>query len=151
MTRPVKRTSTIFKKIQSQRDPAEFKRLKGKMWLASKIAEGIRNKGWNKTQFADAIQQTPSTVSRWLSGQHNFTVDTLNDIEDILGIDLLNWENQKYEVATRVNGIIDSNMAINVFITDNDYSKASNDGSIIVEISSNTAFQVVKKCDSGLN
>jgi len=152
MRRPPKRTSEILKTIKSQRDPIEFKRLRGKMWLASKIAEGIRNKGWNKSQFADIIQQTPSTVSRWLSGHHNFTVDTLNDIEDILGIDLLNWEKKENEAISMVNGIITSNMALNIFVTNNDYSRISNDGNILVEISRNASnIQVVKNSDSVLN
>jgi transcriptional regulator with XRE-family HTH domain len=152
MNRPLKRTSDLLNKVRFQRNPKDFQRLKGKMHLAAKIAAGIREKGWNKSQFAEAIDQTPSTVSRWLSGHHNFTVETLNDIEYILGIELLNWEKTKYEAGTNVNGVIDSNVSFNIFLTEKTYSEISENGNILVEISSNANnIQVVKKCDSVLN
>jgi transcriptional regulator with XRE-family HTH domain len=120
------------------------------MWLASKIAETLRAKGWNKTEFAAMMHQTPSAISRWLSGEHNFTVDTLNDIEDVLGIDLLNRDRKKYEADARVNGTI-TPTAINIFVTDKDYSKIASNGNILVELLSDGSNFQLKERQTGLN
>ena len=73
----------------------EHKRTKQKMLLASKIDMGIKAKKWNKTKFAKKMNQnSTSVITRWLSGTHNFTSDTLSDIEDVLGIKLLNTETE---------------------------------------------------------
>jgi transcriptional regulator with XRE-family HTH domain len=33
--------------------------------------------------------KSPTVISEWLSGERNFTVDTLTDIEEVLGVQLL--------------------------------------------------------------
>ncbi len=57
----------------------------------------MKAKGWNKLQFAIEIQKKPSVISRWLSGTHNFTSDTLSDIGLLLGIDLFQLETKPEE------------------------------------------------------
>lgn len=98
MTRAAKRNSDILQKIRDQRNPAAFKKTRHKMWLAAAIAEGIKNKGWSKSEFAKMMGQEPSVVSRWLSGVHNFTVDALHDIEDMLEMDVWNWGKKRLMV-----------------------------------------------------
>lgn len=72
-----------------------------KMILAVKIANAIKAKGHNKSEFAEVLGKQPSEISKWLSGTHNFTVETLMDIEQVLSIQLLdtkNWNRfDKYE------------------------------------------------------
>ena len=152
MNRPLKRTSAILQKVRSQRDPAAFQQLSSKMWLASKIAESIRSKGWTRTQFADTMQQTPSTITRWLSGKHNFTVDTLIAIEGVLGIDLLNRDRKKYEVDASMKGTL-APVAINIFITGNEYSHIAANGNLVMEsiLSEKSNIQIVKKRETALN
>jgi ribosome-binding protein aMBF1 (putative translation factor) len=48
----------------------------------------MQRDGRNK-QLAEALEQNPSVITKWLSGTHNFTSDTLSDIEEVLGISLL--------------------------------------------------------------
>lgn len=148
MNKGTKRTSAIIRKIQERRNPIEFRRTRGKMWLAAKIAEGIEKKRWTKTEFAIAIDQTQSTISRWLSGHHNFTVDTLNDIEYILGIELLNWERRKLETDKEVKGTIPSIMNLNVFLIGESYSSITDEEAVRIEIFQNpTNIQVIKECN----
>jgi transcriptional regulator with XRE-family HTH domain len=45
--------------------------------------------GMTQTQFAESMGKPISLISRWMSGTHNFTVDTLVDIQRVLGISLL--------------------------------------------------------------
>ncbi len=61
-----------------------------RMMLASRIDEAIKAKGWKKKDFAAAMNKLPSEISKWLSGTHNFNSDTLFDIENVLGIKLIN-------------------------------------------------------------
>jgi transcriptional regulator with XRE-family HTH domain len=63
---------------------------KNKMLLAAKIDEAIKAKGWKKKDFASALNKQPSEITKWLSGNHNFTADTLWEIEKVLNIELIN-------------------------------------------------------------
>jgi ribosome-binding protein aMBF1 (putative translation factor) len=69
--------------------PSEQARVDRKMRIAALIDEAIKAKGWGKKQFAEKINRKPSEISKWLSGTHNFTVETLSDIEQVLEIQLL--------------------------------------------------------------
>jgi ribosome-binding protein aMBF1 (putative translation factor) len=70
--------------------PEEQARTDRKMRIAAIIDDAIKAKGWGKKQFAEKIGRKPSEITKWLSGTQNFTVDTLADIEQVLGIKLLN-------------------------------------------------------------
>lgn len=82
-------TSQAIEDIFKEISPAELKRTEKKMLLAAKIDDAIKSKGWKKADFARAMGKRPSEISKWLSGTHNFTADTMSDIEDILGIKLI--------------------------------------------------------------
>ena len=45
--------------------------------IADRIDALIKKKGLTKKEFADSIGKRPSEVTKWLSGQHNFTILTL--------------------------------------------------------------------------
>lgn len=58
--------------------------------IAYKIIFALKHKGWMKKDLAQKLNRTPAEVSKWVSGKHNFTIDTLHEIEKCLGINLLN-------------------------------------------------------------
>lgn len=75
--------------------PEEQEKKDKKMILSTKIANAIKAKGLKKSEFAEILGKQPSEISKWLSGTHNFTIDTLMDIERVLSIQLLdtgNWD-----------------------------------------------------------
>lgn len=41
--------------------------------ISNKIDSLMKERGLSKKQFADQIGKRPSEITRWLSGQHNFT------------------------------------------------------------------------------
>ena len=84
----------LFEEIQGSK---ELKRTENKMLLAKKIDMGMKAKGFNKSEFAEEVGQKNSVITRWLSGTHNFTSDTLTDIEETLDINLLD---SKLDIAT---------------------------------------------------
>lgn len=53
--------------------------------ISSKIDALMQERGLSKKQFADQIGKRPSEITRWLSGQHNFTVSTLTMLSAFFG------------------------------------------------------------------
>ena len=88
-------TSDILSEIFAEITPKEQKRTDSRMLLAAKIKDGMNTKGWRNKELAEALEQNPSVITKWLSGTHNFTSDTLSDIEDVLGIKLLAIDEKK--------------------------------------------------------
>ena len=102
MNKPKRHKSLIIQKLQENRSAAEFEKTKKGMMLAAKIADGIKAKGWNNSDLAKALDQHNSVISKWLSGTHNFTAETLFDIEMVLGISLINvGESKLKEIIQR--------------------------------------------------
>lgn len=53
--------------------------------ISNKIDTLMRERGLSKKQFADELGKRPSEITRWLSGQHNFTVSTLAMLSSFFG------------------------------------------------------------------
>lgn len=87
--------SALLDNLISSISPEEQEQTDYKMKIAAKIYFGVQKKGWTQTHLAELMGKSISLVSRWLSGTHNFTVDTLVDIQRILGINLLDVEEYK--------------------------------------------------------
>lgn len=45
--------------------------------ISERIDALMRQKGLSRKQFAEALGHRPSEITKWLSGQHNFTIATL--------------------------------------------------------------------------
>jgi ribosome-binding protein aMBF1 (putative translation factor) len=86
MSSPRKRNSKLVADLQRERDPGNSDRIRTNMIIAARIAIALREKGWNKMKLAAELKKSPSLVTRWLSGTHNFAVDTLREIQQALGI-----------------------------------------------------------------
>lgn len=69
--------------------PEAQKNIDRKMMLAAKIYDAMKAKGWNQKTFAEAMGKNQSEISKWLSGTHTFTSDTLWAIGDKLEVELL--------------------------------------------------------------
>lgn len=90
-------TSDILDKLLSEISPEE-QRITGKrMLLAARIDDAMKAKGWRKGDLAREMNKQPSVITRWLSGTHNFESDTLFELEEKLGIDLVNVQERKSE------------------------------------------------------
>ncbi|MEX2409786.1 MAG: helix-turn-helix transcriptional regulator [Candidatus Paceibacterota bacterium] len=94
MNKPTKKN--LLNKLLDSITPEEQEKTDKKMILAAKIANAIKAKGLKKYEFAEVLNKQPSEISKWLSGTHNFTIDTLMDIERVLSIKLLDTENWNY-------------------------------------------------------
>ena len=83
-------SSELVNDLLSNIRPEDQEQTDYKMKLAAKIYAALKSKGWKSVQLAESLNlKSPSLVSKWLSGTHNFTVDTLVDIQRVLGIRLI--------------------------------------------------------------
>lgn len=88
-------SSPLMKELSDAITLEEQEQTDYKMKLAAKIFKAMKSLGMTQTQFAELIGKPISLISRWMSGTHNFTVDTLVDIQRALGISLLDVETKK--------------------------------------------------------
>lgn len=55
------------------------------MAISNRIYELMQEKGLSKAAFARSIGKRPCEITRWLSGQHNFTLSTLSMLSTFFG------------------------------------------------------------------
>ncbi|MDN3656693.1 helix-turn-helix transcriptional regulator [Ferruginibacter paludis] len=101
MNKPTRQISAAIQQLQKSRSATAFEKTKKQLMLAAKIQDAIKEKGLNNSRFAQQMDQHPSVISKWLSGTHNFTTDTLFDIEAVLGIKLVMITEPKPEVIVK--------------------------------------------------
>ncbi len=95
----------IFKSIS----PKEEKKTRQKMLLAAKIEDAMKAKGWNKNKLLKEMgQKNASVATKWFSGTHNFTIDTLLDLQEVLDIKLINIEEPQGEVVIKYHVVVQS-------------------------------------------
>ena len=85
-----KRKATgVLGRMISEVDPVKLAKTRNRMIVAAKIADAMKAKNLNQKQFAKLMGRTESEISDWLSGDRNFTIDTLFDIGQALSISFL--------------------------------------------------------------
>jgi transcriptional regulator with XRE-family HTH domain len=106
MATPRKRTSRIVRELRNGVSATDFAKVDAKLAISALIADAIPKHFVSKGEFAHAMGVSPGLVSRWLSGTHNFTIETLVDIQQVLGIRLINMgEFTPASVALGVIGV----------------------------------------------
>ena len=85
-------TNKLFKKALDQIQPETRIYVSLSMEIAARIDELLQQKGWTGADLARAFDKSPSEISRWLSGTHNFTLETLARLETILDAPILRVE-----------------------------------------------------------
>jgi len=103
----------IIRKVKAPKDikafidginPVLMAKVSARMRMAAKIADAMDAQGVSQKELANRMGKCTSEISEWLSGNRNFTIDTITDISMALGVDLLNlpYEKTRSVAATRV-------------------------------------------------
>ena len=79
--------SDILQKLDKESSPI-FDKVAAKMRTAARIADAMKAVGLSKSQFARKMGKSPSEITKWLSGTHNFTIDSLQEISAVLGVEI---------------------------------------------------------------
>lgn len=53
--------------------------------ISDRIDSLMCERGLSKKQFADALGRRPSEITKWLSGEHNFTIATIAMLSAFFG------------------------------------------------------------------
>ena len=58
--------------------------------ISNRLASLMQERGLNKKQLAEALGKRPNEITRWLSGEHNFTISTLAMLSTFFGKSIIN-------------------------------------------------------------
>lgn len=95
-----KKRSNILQRLENESAATStYEKTAMRMRLAIKIADAIAQSGFTQKEFAERMNKKPSEISKWLSGTHNFTIDTLYDISRELGITLIDDRSAAWKMA----------------------------------------------------
>lgn len=57
--------------------------------IVVRVNQLLREKGFTQKELAGKLDKTPSEISKWLNGDHNFTLRSIAKLEAILGEPIL--------------------------------------------------------------
>lgn len=78
-----------FKEALEHISPAIRKEVGLSFGIARRISDLLTAKHWTQADLARATGKKASLVSRWLSGTHNYTIQTIAEIESALGASII--------------------------------------------------------------
>jgi transcriptional regulator with XRE-family HTH domain len=105
MNKARKHSSPLIKELKSRIPPNMKESIERRMSLAARIDDVLQARGLTNQEFAFMMGKKPSEISRWLSGTHNFTTETLWEIERVLNIQLLVSSPQKDIVQSNTDAL----------------------------------------------
>jgi transcriptional regulator with XRE-family HTH domain len=79
----------VIQKILAGANPLQKIQNNNRIALACRIDDLMKANGYNNSTFAKKLGKQPSVITKWLSGTHNFTMDTLDEIAYHLGVESL--------------------------------------------------------------
>jgi transcriptional regulator with XRE-family HTH domain len=86
--------------------PEETKRFVRKYGdIVVRVHQILREKGITQKMLADKMGKTPSEISKWLSGEHNFTLRSITKLETELNEELI-YIPKKDSFHVQVGGVL---------------------------------------------
>jgi antitoxin component HigA of HigAB toxin-antitoxin module len=74
-----------YNRIVAAIPAAIHKEVDMQMAVSNRIYNLMQEKGLSKSEFARAIGKRPCEITKWLSGQHNFTLATIGMLSAFFG------------------------------------------------------------------
>ena len=85
-------SSGFLNDILNDNEEIDVLKTENRMLVAVKISAALKKRNISMNKFAEMIGQSTAVISDWLSGDINFSIDTLTEIGNALGINLINTE-----------------------------------------------------------
>ncbi len=93
--------SSWGKKIEERRAAGGLKK---SIKIAIKLNRILRQRGMKQNQLADLLGVSPQQVNKILKGRENLTLDTIERIEMVLGVDLITVLREDEKVVKAFSG-----------------------------------------------
>lgn len=74
-----------LRELLGEISPADRAQTRLSFEISNRLDALMQERGMTKKQLADAIGKRPSEITRWLSGEHNFTIATLGMLSAFFG------------------------------------------------------------------
>jgi transcriptional regulator with XRE-family HTH domain len=103
-----KHKSPIIDLLLNEITPEEKMQVRTKMALAARLDDLMKQKELGKSELAAKLNKHPSEITKWLSGEHNFTVDTLSDIAVALNVTVAEFFVPKVAVIQKTHIVVTS-------------------------------------------
>ena len=81
----MKKAKTSLRELLGDITPEERAEARLSFQISNRLDFLMQERGLSKKQFANAIGKRPSEITRWLSGEHNFTISTLARLSSFFG------------------------------------------------------------------
>ncbi len=81
----MKRAKTSLRELLCDISPEERAEARLSFQISNRLDMLMHERGLSKKQFADAVGKRPSEITRWLSGEHNFTISTIAMLSTFFG------------------------------------------------------------------
>ena len=81
----MKKAKSSLRELLGDISPEERAEARLSFQISNRLDFLMKEKGLSKKQLADAIGKRPSEITRWLSGEHNFTISTLAMLSSFFG------------------------------------------------------------------
>ncbi|WP_212004286.1 helix-turn-helix domain-containing protein [Chitinophaga sp. HK235] len=86
-----KYSSEFIADVMASITPLESLQVETRFVLAGRIAGIMDSQRLSNKELAARMGKNPSEISRWLSGTHNFTIDTLSEIAIALEVPVMEF------------------------------------------------------------
>lgn len=77
--------SSILEARRKSVDPAVRQKVNLSFQIVDRIHDILTAKGYKQKDLAKMLGKSEAEISKWMRGTHNFTLDTIMNIEDVLG------------------------------------------------------------------
>lgn len=88
----MKRMKTSFNEMLLNTSPVIKQEVAIEFAISNRIYDLMIEKKMTKLQLAQALGKQPSEVTKWLSGQHNFTIKTISMLSVFFGENIISVE-----------------------------------------------------------
>ncbi len=81
--------SSIIEARRAKVSPEVRRRVDLSFLIVDRIHSILEAKGLKQKDLANMLGKNESEISKWMRGTHNFTIETITSIENVLGVPIL--------------------------------------------------------------
>ena len=81
--------SNVIEARRAKVAPEVRRRVEISFMIADRIHELLQKRGLKQKDLAERMNKNESEISKWMRGTHNFTLETISQIECVLGEPIL--------------------------------------------------------------